>query len=396
MKYIILILSLLSVKASAKFTDRELCNSLLEKTKVIGVARGFGTSENKNITAYLVKEMEKHNLVPAGNKKRSVYTQEFKARDAFGKMQSGSNVIGIIGKGDPEVLLMAHFDSLGSYPYQCRGNTSCLGVTDNATSVALILSIIPELKKYAKSSIGIVLFNAEELQQKDIANGSKYFIKNPTFPLKKVKLVINLDILGTSAYKALDKDYMALGAETGGKNLKNDVMGASVNKILRIRNFSYVFGHRRSDHTHFVKKGIPAIFFTDSDSMVYHNTKDSLDRVDFRKVREAAKLVSDLAIRASNPQRKYKFVKPKKFFTVHIPTYKDMYNFIFLLKDTELEVGKLERATQNKLKKSLDRMLDIYKKGEKKISLKDRKEFAEIATHYLLGSTNLPTGRSCL
>ncbi len=120
---------------------------------------------------------------------------EFKGKDEEGKGKDieSRNVIGFIrGTQDPDsyIVLAAHYDHLG----RMGSEIYFPGANDNASGVALLLYLASYFHDNPpKKSIAFIAFGGEELALK----GSKHFVKNPFFPLKKIEFLLNFDIVGT-------------------------------------------------------------------------------------------------------------------------------------------------------------------------------------------------------
>ena len=75
-------------------------------------------------------------------------------------------------------------------------NTFFPGANDNASGVAMLLQLANYYSKPENQpdySICFIAFTGEELG----LLGSKYYVQNPLFPLNQIKLLINMDMVGT-------------------------------------------------------------------------------------------------------------------------------------------------------------------------------------------------------
>jgi aminopeptidase YwaD len=103
------------------------------------------------------------------------------------------NVIGYVqGTQFPDsfIVYTAHYDHLG----RMGKDTYFPGANDNASGCAMLLSLAKHYAKNpAKYSIAFIAFAGEEAG----LIGSKYFVEHPLIPLKKIKFLVNFDILGT-------------------------------------------------------------------------------------------------------------------------------------------------------------------------------------------------------
>src|SRR5690606_28250433 len=110
----------------------------------------------------------------------SEFNPEFKAR----------NVVGMIeGKNkDSIIVITAHYDHLGKV-----GETIFPGANDNASGTAFLLSLAKHYaKKQPNYTLVFIAFAAEEAG----LIGSYHFAENPMVDLRKIKFLLNFDIMG--------------------------------------------------------------------------------------------------------------------------------------------------------------------------------------------------------
>lgn len=178
------------------------------------------------------------------------------------------NVIGYIpGTEFPDsfVVFTAHYDHLGMlgtdvyYP----------GANDNASGVAYLLDLAAHyVLNPAKYSVVFIACAAEEMG----LLGSLYFTENPLFPLENIKFLINLDMVGNGA----DGIHIVNGTEFP----EHFDRFVEINKQHNlVKNIGKGGKSCNSDHCHFFKKSVPAIFiFTrDENHRYYHVPQDKAD-----------------------------------------------------------------------------------------------------------------------
>ena len=91
---------------------------------------------------------------------------------------------------DQKVVFTAHYDHLGGF----GEGTFFPGANDNASGTAMLLALAKYyVENPPKHTVVLIAFGGEEAG----LLGSRYFVENPTFTLKDIKWLINLDILGT-------------------------------------------------------------------------------------------------------------------------------------------------------------------------------------------------------
>jgi Zn-dependent M28 family amino/carboxypeptidase len=142
------------------------------------------------------------------------------------------------------------------------------GANDNASGTAMLLNLA---KYYSKPenkpdySIAFMSFSAEEVG----LLGSKYYSENPLFPLKNIKFLINLDMVGT-------------GSE-GIKIVNSTVFKTEYDKLVKIneeKKYLKTISKRgeaaNSDHYYFYKNGVRSFFIytLGKEYKEYHNIND--------------------------------------------------------------------------------------------------------------------------
>lgn len=195
------------------------------------------------------------------------------------------NVKNVIGKipglsADSSIVVSAHYDHLGM-----MGSAIFRGAGDNASGTATLLDLAKHYIAHPpKQDIWFIAFAAEEAGLK----GSTYFVEHPTIDLNRVKMVINLDLLGSAA-KGI--------AVVNGKAFPNVIttlkkINAENNMGLNIK----VRGNApNSDHYPFTQVGVPAIFiYTEGNIRAYHDVYDVPEVVDWANYPEVFTLLTGL------------------------------------------------------------------------------------------------------
>lgn len=192
-----------------------------------------------------------------------------------------NNVAGFLKakKSDSFIVFTAHYDHLGK-----QGNAVFPGASDNASGTSLVLYLAEYFSKQKiKHNIAFILFSGEEVG----LLGSDYFIKNPLFDLKKIKMVINLDIMGN--------------AENGITVVNGEVHKEKFNQLLNINIKKKYLPEikargesRNSDHYPFHAKGIPAFFiYSNGGKGFYHDVFDTAESISLYNFDKVARLLID-------------------------------------------------------------------------------------------------------
>jgi hypothetical protein len=179
------------------------------------------------------------------------------------------------GQTDEYVIIGAHYDHLG------RGNFDSLapsqigqihpGADDNASGTAGVLELARLLapqRGQLKRSILFVDFAGEELG----LLGSAAWVQNPTRPLAKAMAMINMDMIGR-----IQDDKIYIGGVGTGSTFKSVLEQAEKDTPFKVEYSAG--GYSSSDHTSFVTKKIPVLFFFSGLHSDYHKPSDTWDKI---------------------------------------------------------------------------------------------------------------------
>jgi len=179
------------------------------------------------------------------------------------------------GQTDEYVIIGAHYDHLG------RGNFDSLapsqvgqihpGADDNASGTAGVLELARLLapqRGQLKRSILFMNFSGEELG----LLGSAEWVKDPTRPLAKAVAMINMDMIGR-----IKDDKVYIGGIGTGSTFKGILEQAQKDTPFKIEYSAG--GYASSDHTSFVAKKIPVLFFFSGLHSDYHKPSDTWDKI---------------------------------------------------------------------------------------------------------------------
>ncbi len=188
-----------------------------------------------------------------------------------------NNVLAYLpGRTDEYVIIGAHYDHLG------RGNFDSLapsqigqihpGADDNASGTAGVLELarlLAPLKGQLRRGILFASFAGEELG----LLGSAAWVSDPTRPLDKAVAMLNMDMIGR-----IKDQKVYIGGVGTGSTLKAVVEQASEKSGFKIEYSPG--GYSSSDHTSFVAKKIPVLFFFSGLHSDYHKPSDTWEKVD--------------------------------------------------------------------------------------------------------------------
>ena len=218
-----------------------------------------------------------------------------------------NNVLAYLpGKSDEYVIVGAHYDHLG------RGNVDSLapsqigqihpGADDNASGTAGVLELarlMAPMKGQLQRGILFSSFAGEELG----LLGSAEWVKNPTRPIDKAVAMLNMDMIGR-----IRDDKIYIGGVGTGSTFRSGLEQAQKDSGFHIEYSAG--GYAASDHTSFVSKHVPVLFFFSGLHSDYHKPSDTWDKINADAAARLLNLVSSVTLEiADAPQ-------PPAFITV--------------------------------------------------------------------------------
>jgi hypothetical protein len=200
------------------------------------------------------------------------------------------------GQTDEYVIVGAHYDHLG------RGNFDSLapsqigqihpGADDNASGTAGVLELARLLapqRGQLRRSILFMNFAGEELG----LLGSAEWVKEPTRPLAKAVAMINMDMIGR-----IKDDKVYIGGVGTGSTFKALLEQAQKDSAFK---FEYsAGGYASSDHTSFVSKKIPVMFFFSGLHSDYHKPSDTWDKINAPSAARLLDMIENVTVQLAN------------------------------------------------------------------------------------------------
>jgi len=265
-----------SLLANARDNDqlfdvtRDLVLSLLRARDATEVAE---ITQDK-LTWSVSSEQFKFPYIQVFDTKRESLPEKIKLNiDAiYRKDMEVSNIIGFVESKQPSdsfIIVSAHYDHLG----RMGKNTYFPGANDNASGVAMMLSLAKEIQQHPlpKHNVLFVAFAGEEIG----LEGSQFFVNQHILGNDQITLVLNLDIMGSgeegitvvngAIHKLIFQRLVDLNKST-----------ASVD-VIKPRGKA-----ANSDHYPFSELGIPALFiYTMGPNKNYHDIHDTSDALTF-------------------------------------------------------------------------------------------------------------------
>ncbi len=220
-----------------------------------------------------------------------------------------NNVLAYLpGKTDEYIIIGAHYDHLG------YGNVDSLapsqigqihpGADDNASGTAGVLELarlLAQRKGQLQRGILFADFAGEELG----LLGSAEWVKEPTLPLDKAVAMINMDMIGRI------KDEKVFIGGTGTAATFKDLLDAEKDKFPFHFEYS-ASGYAASDHTSFVGKKIPVLFFFSGLHSDYHKPSDTWDKINAPDAAKLLDFIDDVTLKIDSASERAAFVTVKE------------------------------------------------------------------------------------
>tara|TARA_B100001758_G_scaffold247879_1_gene268088 strand:- start:77066 stop:78031 length:966 start_codon:yes stop_codon:yes gene_type:complete len=214
------------------------------------------------------------------------------------KKIKGENVLGYIEGTDLKeelIVITAHYDHLGKHDSLIFN-----GADDDGSGTVAAMEIAEGFMLAKKEGFGprrsilIMLVSGEE---KGLL-GSKFYTDNPIYPLEKTVVNLNIDMIGRIGDFHTDPNYVYLiGSNMLSTELHN--ISEEINKKYTRLYLDYTFNkeddpnryYYRSDHYNFAKNNIPVIFYFNGIHEDYHKPTDTIEKIDFLKIKKITKFI---------------------------------------------------------------------------------------------------------
>jgi len=229
------------------------------------------------------------------------------------KITMTQNIVGMVPGTDPKlseefIIVGAHYDHLG---FGGQGSGSRMpdtvavhyGADDNASGVAAIIELAEKFsyEKNNRRPILFVAFTAEEFG----LIGSRAFVAEPPFNLKKASAMFNFDMVGRLD-SAKELTIGGVGTAVESNALIDSLVHGFKLKISKE-------GYGPSDHASFYGENIPVIYFSTGVHDQYHTPNDTYDRINitgeqlivenaYLLIREVANRSKKLTYQESGPK----------------------------------------------------------------------------------------------
>jgi aminopeptidase YwaD len=249
--------------------------------------------EEKKLTMSMSANQFSHPFFQLKKEKFNPETKKIKFHtDAvLEKNYRSQNVIGYIeGKTKPDsfIVISAHYDHLG----RMGKYTYFPGANDNASGVSMMLELARHYSQAEYQPVYSMVFMAFGAEEAGLI-GSKYYTENPFFPLSNIKLMLNMDLLGTG-----DDGMMVVNGSVFKKEFE------LLSKINNEEHYLPEIKKRgvaaNSDHYFFSQKGVHAFFFYTLGGIdAYHDVNDVPETLPLTKFKEVFQLITKFIERSS-------------------------------------------------------------------------------------------------
>jgi len=302
---------------------------------------------------YIVSHFKEIGLKPVGDK------DENGANTFYQKIGKGTmrNCVGLLEGADEElkkeiIIIGAHHDGQGMEndpirhnPGGCPEDKIWNSADDNASGVSVVLACARAFAKSkikTKRSILFMTFTGEELG----FFGSRYYVKNPLFPLKNHIAMLNFDMVGRSTKRSITVG--CTGAFEDSDIIEN--LFKDMGKKMGFQIKSNRAGWGSADHLSFLTKKIPAVHFCTGLHKDYHARTDTADKLNYGAMRDLAMSVFLILNEMANAK--------------YLPKYNNNYDLERIIHPKLRKLFEEEKSPEEK--KSSDKEWEKIPRGLKK------------------------------
>ena len=330
-------------------------NLFSQNLKLDSFTKGINQTELKNLLYVYASDFFKGRETGKLGQKRAVkfiseYYESLNIKEAngtenyFQKMNlniSGNiveteNVVSVIeGSEKPNeyIIISSHLDHEGE-----KNGVIYNGADDNGSGTIGVLKIAEAFQNAIllgfrpKRSIVFLHLTGEE---KGLL-GSKFYTDNPLYPLENTIVNLNIDMIGRidPRHKNNIERYIYLigtnllsselheVSELTNKNTTNLYLDYKYNDIDQSECIYY-----RSDHFHFVKNNIPAIFYFNGVHEDYHKPTDTVEKIEYELLKDRIKLIFFTAWELANRNKSIEVDKNVDYSKlINCKRYLKLYN----------------------------------------------------------------------
>ena len=313
--------------------ENELKNLLYVYASDFFKGRETGKLGQKRAVKFISEYYESLNIKEANGTEN--YFQRMKL-NISGNIVETENVVSVIeGSEKPNeyIIISSHLDHEGE-----KNGVIYNGADDNGSGTIGVLKIAEAFQNAVllgfrpKRSIVFLHLTGEE---KGLL-GSKFYTDNPLYPLENTIVNLNIDMIGRidPRHKNNIERYIYLigtnllsselheVSELTNKNTTNLYLDYKYNDIDQSECIYY-----RSDHFHFVKNNIPAIFYFNGVHEDYHKPTDTVEKIEYELLKDRIKLIFFTAWELANRNKSIEVDKNVDYSKlINCKRYLKLYN----------------------------------------------------------------------
>ena len=213
----------------------------------------------------------------------------------------------IPGETNEYVIIGAHYDHLGlggqfSLAPSQTGEVHP-GADDNASGTSGVIELARYFAKQPKQKRGILFltFAGEELG----LLGSAFWANNPEIPLENAVSMLNMDMIGRAK-----NGKLFIGGAATGANFR-PMLDQIIPKYSDLK-VDYAEGPSSgsSDHTSFIAKKVPSLFFFSGLHSDYHKPSDTWDKIEAPTTAKLLAVVAEITDKLRQADGRPEFTKP--------------------------------------------------------------------------------------
>jgi hypothetical protein len=225
---------------------------------------------------------------------------------------ASENVLGFLegtDKKDELLVISAHYDHVG-----IQHDTIYNGADDDGSGTSVVLELAQAFVQAKKDGHGprrSILFLLNAGEERGLL-GSDYYTGHPVVPLKQTVADLNIDMVGRTdpRHKPADRYLYLIGSDKLSSELH--ALGEAANARYAKLKLDYLYNdpqdpeklYYRSDHYNFARHGIPVVFYTSGLHADYHKATDDVDKIEFDKLADRARLVFYTAWEVANREQR--------------------------------------------------------------------------------------------
>ena len=209
------------------------------------------------------------------------------------------NVLGFLegtDKKDEVIVVTSHYDHLGKTDTEIFNGADDDG--SGTSGVMALAAAFGQAKADGNGPRRSILFMTVTGEEKGLL-GSEYYTDNPLIPLENTVTNLNIDMIGRLDEEHLESpDYVyVIGSDKLSTELHE--LSEAVNEQYTQLDLDYRYNdendpnryYYRSDHYNFAKNNIPVIFYFNGTHPDYHQSTDTIEKIEFDKMTKITRLV---------------------------------------------------------------------------------------------------------